>query len=98
MKQTIQDLHKQYNLFDDNIKLYLIHQYDKKSKTWKFNGYQCIHCGSNMKYASSIEKHPSLCKELNKVLTRVKEEPNIMLADRVTPWVPLYAEYTNISN
>ena len=97
MKVTVQELHKQYDLFD-NIKLYLVHQYDKKSKTWQFNHYQCTHCGNNMKYATSITKHPQVCKELNKVLTRTKEQPNIMLADRVTPWTPLYAEYTNISN
>jgi hypothetical protein len=94
MKKTVQDLHKQYNQFDEHIKLYLIHQYDRKSKTWKFNGYQCIHCGSNFQYATSIEKHPGLCKELNKVLTRVKEKPNIMLSDRVTPWSPLYEQYS----
>ena len=90
MKQTVQDLHKQYNLFDEHIKLYLVHQFDRKTKGWKFNGYQCFYCGSKMQYATSIEKHPSLCRELNKVAVRVKEEPNIMLADRVTPWAPLY--------
>ena len=98
MKSTVQDLHKQHNQYEDVVRLYLIHQYDKKSKTWKFNGYQCIHCGSNMKYATSIEKHPQLCKELNKVLTRVKEHPNIMLEDRKTPWIPHYEKYTHISN
>lgn len=94
MKSTVQDLHRQYNQYDEVVKLYLIHQFDKKSKTWKFSGYQCIHCGSNMKYASSIEKHPSLCKELNKVLTRVKEEPDIILTKGRTPWSPLYEQYS----
>lgn len=94
MKLTVQDLHKQHNLFDEHIKLYLVHQFDIKSKGWKFNGYQCFHCGSKMKYLSSIEKHPQLCKELNKVLSRVKEMPNIMLADRKTQWDPLYEQYS----
>ena len=94
MKSTVQDLHRQYNQYDEVVKLYLIHQFDKKSKTWKFSGYQCIHCGSNMKYASSIEKHPSLCKELNKVLTRVKEEPHAMLTKDGGIWNPLYEQYS----
>lgn len=93
MKSTVQDLHRQYNQYDEVVKLYLIHQFDKKSKTWKFSGYQCIHCGSNMKYASSIEKHPSLCKELNKVLTRTKEEPHAMLTKDGGIWNPLYEQY-----
>lgn len=94
MKSTVQDLHKQYNQYDNSVKLYLIHQFDKKSKTWKFTGYQCIHCGSNMKYASSIEKHPLLCRELNKVTVRVKEEPNIVLTKQRTEWNPLYEQYS----
>jgi len=94
MKSTVQDLHRQYNQYEDSVKLYLIHQFDKKSKTWKFTGYQCIHCGSNMKYASSIEKHPQLCRELNKVATRVKEEPAIVLTKQRTPWSPLYEQYS----
>ena len=93
MKSTVQDLHRQYNQYDEVVKLYLIHQFDKKSKTWKFSGYQCIHCGSNMKYASSIEKHPQLCRELNKVTTRVKEEPDIVLTTQRTEWSPLYEQY-----
>jgi hypothetical protein len=94
MKSTVQDLHRQYNQYNDTIKLYLIHQFDPKIKTWKFTGYQCIHCGSNMKYASSIEKHPQLCKELNKVLTRVKEDPEITLTKDRTLWSPLYEQYS----
>lgn len=94
MKSTVQDLHRQYNQYEEVVKLYLIHQFDKKAKTWKFSGYQCIHCGSNMKYASSIEKHPSLCKELNKVLSRVKDEPKAMLTKDGGIWNPLYERYS----
>jgi hypothetical protein len=94
MKSTVQELHKQYNQYEGVARLYLIHQFDKKSKTWQFNHYQCIHCGNNMKYASSITKHPQVCKQLNKVLTRVKEEPDIILTKGRTLWNPLYEQYS----
>lgn len=95
MKTTVQDLHKQYNQYDDTIKLYLIHQFDRKSKTWKFSSYQCVYCGSNMKYESSIVKHPQLCKELNKNTTRtngVVDNERIITTNR-TKWNPLYEQY-----
>ena len=98
MKTTVQELHKQHNVYSNDIELYLIHQFDKKTNCWKFTGYQCIHCGSNMKYASSITKHRELCVKLNKVSTRNSEQPNIMLADRVTPWVGHYTKYTHITS
>jgi hypothetical protein len=96
MKTTVQELHKEHDVYGENIHLYLIHQYDKKTNCWKFSGYQCVHCGSNMKYASSITKHPELCLQLNKKVV-AKEQPNIMLADRVTPWVGHYTKYTHIT-
>ena len=98
MKNKVQELHNQYNIYDEDIDLYLIHEYDRKKKSWSFSGYQCRHCGSGMKYASSIEKHPELCKVLNKKVIRAKEDPNIMLTTQRTQWEPLYRKYTNISN
>lgn len=95
MKTTVQDLHKQYNKYDEITKLNLVHQYDTKTKTWKFSGYQCIHCGSSMKYASSIEKHPSLCKELNKTTKRSynSDEYEKVLTVEGKEWSPLYKQY-----
>ena len=100
MKTTVQDLHKQHNQFDDHIKLYLVHQFDTKLKTWKFSGYQCVYCGSNMKYASSIEKHPSLCKELNKTTKRSynSDDYEQVLTVEGKDWNPLYKQYGTRSN
>lgn len=100
MKKTVQDLHKQYNQFDDKLKLYLVHQFDTKTKSWKFNGYQCIHCGSNMKYISSIDKHPELCRELNKTTKRSynNDEYEKVLTVDGSEWSPLYKQYGQRSN
>jgi hypothetical protein len=95
MKTTVQDLHKQYNQFEDKLKLYLVHQFDTKTKSWKFSGYQCVHCGSNMKYVSSIDKHPSLCKELNKTTKRsynTDEYEKVLTVDG-NEWSPVYKQY-----
>ena len=96
MKKTVQDLHKQYDIYGDKIKLYLVHQYDNKIKSWKFTGYQCIYCGSNMKYASSIDKHSELCRELTKTTTRrvnAEQYENVLSKDR-TKWDPQYEQYS----
>ena len=93
MKTTVQDLHRQYNKYDDITKLNLVHQYDTKTKTWKFSGYQCRYCGSSMKYLSSIEKHPSLCKELNKVPIYAKDTYEKIVTTDGTEWKPLVEQY-----
>lgn len=96
MKKTVQDLHKQYNRFEDKLKLTLVHQFDKKLKVWKFNGYRCIHCGSNFKYASSIEKHPELCKQLNKTTRNYGDvDSQLVITKTGKKWDPLYQQYAS---
>lgn len=99
MKNNVQDLHKQYDKFDDIIKLNLVHQFDPKTKTWKFNGYQCRYCGSSMKYLSSIEKHPTLCKELNSTKTKHGTiDSDLIITTEGKKWNPLYEQYVKRSN
>ena len=96
MKQTVRDLHKQHNLFEDKIKLTLTHQYDVKLRVWKFNGYRCIHCGNHMKYATNIEKHSEYCKQLNKKSRNYgdvdSEVVRTILGDK---WEPRYQQYAS---
>lgn len=75
-KITIQHIHNQYNIFDDNIKVSVIQQYNKTTKQWKFSGFRCMHCDNIFKTAPPVQKHQSICKELNTIKKRrVTEMP-----------------------
>jgi phage FluMu protein Com len=62
---TIHEIHKQYNVLDDDIKILILHQFNRKTKEWKFVGYGCKHCGRSFKTAKTVMKHPSTCKTIN---------------------------------
>ncbi len=66
-KITIQHIHNQYNVFDDSIKVSVIQQYSKTTKQWKFSGFRCMHCDNIFKTAPPVQKHQSICKELNTI-------------------------------
>jgi hypothetical protein len=66
-KQTPKQIHKQYDVFGDDIKVNINHQYVKAPKEWKFAGYRCSHCNKGFKFVSSISKHENTCKVLNKL-------------------------------
>lgn len=72
-KNNIQIIHKTHNVFDDDIKISIIHQYSKTLKEWKFHGYRCMHCDSTFKTAITVRKHQGLCKEIN-TIKKVKEK------------------------
>ena len=66
-KQTPRDIHKQYNVFGDSIKVHITHQYVRITNHWKFSGYRCSHCDNGFKFVSSLLKHENNCKVLNKL-------------------------------
>jgi hypothetical protein len=66
-KQTPRQIHKQYDVLGDDLKITINHQYMKLPKEWKFAGYRCAHCDSGFKFVSSLLKHENTCKVLNKL-------------------------------
>lgn len=89
MKKNVQDLHKEYNKFQDILRLQLVHVYNKKIKQWEFNGYRCRHCDTLLQYASSITKHPDTCRVLNKVYKIKREEPLAIMTTDHKIWEPI---------
>jgi hypothetical protein len=65
MKNNPRQLHLQYYNFDDNIKVSVILRYSKALKEWEFTAWKCQHCGSSLKLAATVVKHPITCKQLN---------------------------------
>lgn len=72
-KPTIQSIHKEHHVFDDELRISVIQQYNNTIKQWKLHGYRCMHCDSPFKTASKIAKHKGICKELN-TTKKVKEQ------------------------
>ena len=66
-KQTPKQIHKQYDVFGDDIKARINHQYVKLTDAWKFAGYRCNHCDGGFKFLNSLLKHENNCKVLNKL-------------------------------
>ena len=89
MTKNVQELHKEYNKYSDILKLQLVHRYDSKLKVWEFQGYRCRHCDTVLQYATTIQKHPITCKELNKTTKRVITEPIAILTVDNKIWKPL---------
>jgi hypothetical protein len=66
MKSTPYILHKQnVYLVEDKPNMYLNHQYQPNSKSWRFIGYRCSSCGQPLRQVGNIIKHNDLCKVLN---------------------------------
>ncbi len=89
MTKNVQELHKEYDKYSDILKLQLVHQYNTKTKEWVFQGYRCRHCDIVLQYATSIQKHPTTCRELNKTTKREISEPIAILTKDNKIWKPL---------
>jgi len=73
-KPSVHDIYKNHNVFGNEIQVSIIQQYLRASKEWKFFGYRCLHCDSPFKKVSGVEKHKSICKEIN-TIKKEKEMP-----------------------
>lgn len=93
---TVRELHEKHNLPDTPIRLYLVHKFDSSIKSWKFNGYRCVLCGSTFKHSNTIHKHKNLCKVLNKGNKRTygAEDPELVITTAGTVWKPLTVNTT----
>jgi hypothetical protein len=91
MKNKIQTLHEQHKLIDSPVKVYLVHKFDSTTKSWKFDGYRCVLCGSNFKQANTVEKHKNTCRELNKGVRRSygADNPKLVITIKGEVWKPL---------
>jgi hypothetical protein len=91
MKKNVQELHEQHKLDNSPVKLYLVHKFDPVIKSWKFDGYRCVHCGSTFKHLSTIEKHKGICKELNRGNKRSygADDPELVITTDRRVWKPL---------
>lgn len=61
-KITLKDLHEINNKFPELKDIHLSHQYDTKTKDWKFVGYKCSKCGRTFKRIGFVDKHEDSCK------------------------------------
>lgn len=66
-KKTPREIHKQYDVFGDTIKVNITHQYIRVAEQWKFSGYRCFACDRGFKFVSSLLNHTNTCKVLNKL-------------------------------
>lgn len=72
-KITLKDLHEINNKYPELRDLHLSHQYDTKTKEWKFSGYRCSRCGRSFKRQGFIDRHDEACKPPVK-LNRERED------------------------
>ena len=88
---TVRELHNKHNLTEAPIDLYLVHKFDSASKSWKFNGYRCVLCGSSFKHMETIVKHKGICKELKRADKRSYggDDPELVITTDRKPWKPL---------
>ena len=93
---TVRELHKQYVLQDSPIELHLVHKFDSISKSWKFNGYRCILCGSGFKHVETVHKHKGTCKELKRIDKRSygADDPELVITTDRKVWKPLTVNTT----
>jgi hypothetical protein len=66
-KQTPRQIHKQYDVIGDAIKVNITQQYVRVSNQWKFSGYRCYACDKGFKFITSLLNHTNTCKVLNKL-------------------------------
>lgn len=78
-KPTIQSIHKQHDVFDDDHNIGIIQQYSKDIKQWKFLGFRCLHCQNTFKSVNVALKHNQVCKELNTTKKRKETEMPIQV-------------------
>jgi len=66
-KQTPTQIHKQYDIFGDKIKVTINYQYIRLTNQWRFTGYRCYACDRGFKFTTSLLNHTNTCKVLNKL-------------------------------
>ena len=74
-KPSIHKIHNDNNIFDNEINVVLVHQYNTIIRQWKFHGYRCKNCGVSLKGVKSVMKHPSICKTIN--TTKKRKDPEV---------------------
>lgn len=78
-KQSIYKIHKEHDIFGNEISVVLIHQYNTTIGEWKFSGYRCKHCDVSLKGVKSVMKHPSICKTINTTKKQKEKEVPIQV-------------------
>ena len=73
-KQSIHDIHKQHNVFSEEVRIAVIQQYSPITKQWKFVQYRCLLCDSPFKSTNRVEHHKAICKAIN-TTKKEKEMP-----------------------
>jgi hypothetical protein len=86
-KITLKDLHELNNKYPKLKDMHLTHQYDSKTKEWKFVGHSCSKCGRVFKKEMYIEKHEDSCRPLQKLNKAEEQAPNIKNL-KGEPWKP----------
>lgn len=67
MKYNPRQLHLQHQLVNTLIKTTVIQKYNVKLNEWEFSSWKCQHCYTTLKFANSVIKHKTTCKELNSI-------------------------------
>jgi hypothetical protein len=67
MKYNPRQLYLQHKLVNTPIKTSLILKYNVRLSEWEFASWKCQHCNTTLKFANSVIKHKTTCKELNSI-------------------------------
>jgi hypothetical protein len=87
---TLQELHNKNNLHPEHRYCYLVHQYDNKTKEWKFKHYKCSICGTTIKHASTIPRHETTCRITIRQQDKRVKEPEVIITTKGMPWSKKY--------
>jgi|688.fasta_scaffold345009_4 hypothetical protein len=87
---TLQELHNKNNLHPEHRYCYLVHQYDNKTKEWKFKHYKCSICGTSIKHASTIPRHETTCRITIRQQDKRVKEPEVIITTKGMPWSKKY--------
>jgi hypothetical protein len=87
---TLQELHNKNNLHPEHRYCYLVHQYDNKTKEWKFKHYKCSICGTSIKHASTIPRHETTCRITVRQQDKRVKEPEVIITTKGMPWSKKY--------
>jgi DNA-directed RNA polymerase subunit RPC12/RpoP len=88
-KITLKDLHEMNNKYPERRNIHLAHQYDKKSKEWKFVGYKCSRCGRTFVRPGFIDNHDATCNPIATTLKRDQgyEEIRTVKGEKWRPFI-----------
>ena len=81
-KPSIHTIHNEHDIFDNEINVVLIHQYNTIIGQWKFHGYRCKYCDVSLKGVKSVMKHPSICKTINTTKKQKDKEVPIQVVTK----------------